>query len=399
MHKHILLLDDDPEFHDIFEDYLSLALPDNRFTFRAATTCEQAEGILSGRAYTVVFVDYRLGASTGIEFIRNCAVQGIDVPFVLLTGYQSSNVDEEASAIGAFDFMPKDNLRVETLSRCVRFAAAAQESRNDLKVALRLAQDAAKARSEFLGNLSHEFRTPLNGVMGFATILKSMPDAAPDKIENYAGMIHESCERLLELFEGMLVVAEKESGTELNPSHFKLQDCIAELCERFETIAKARRISFDLKLPHAPLIADTDPAVLALAVKPIVSNAVKFTESGGEVAVDVSIRDGLTITVTDTGRGMDIETLQQACLPFFHHETYLSREYGGQGLGLAVAKTSIAALGGALDIDSEPGRGTQVTVVLPLENVLAASHMVSLHVNPNETPIDGGFPSYKDASD
>ncbi|MBO6947833.1 MAG: hybrid sensor histidine kinase/response regulator [Rhodospirillales bacterium] len=399
MHKRILLLDDDPEFHDIFEDYLGLALPDNTFTFRAATTCEEAESILSGKTHTVVFVDYRLGAGTGIEFIRNCAVQGIDVPFVLLTGFESSNVDKEALAIGAFDFMPKDDLRVESLSRCVRFAAAAQESRNDLKVALRLAQDAAKARSEFLGNLSHEFRTPLNGVMGFATILKSMPDAAPEKIENYANMIHESGQRLLELFEGMLVVAEKESGTELNPSHFKLQDCIAELCERFETIAKARNIRFSLKQPHPPLIADTDPAVLALAIKPVIANAVKFTDPGGEVAVDVSIKDWLKIAVTDTGRGMDIETLQQACIPFFHHETYLSREYGGQGLGLAVAKTSIAALGGVLDIDSEPGHGTRVLVGLPLENVLAGSCTLPTMSETVESPNDGGFHSYKDASD
>lgn len=399
MRKSILLLDDDPDYHELFDGYLELALPDEKFTFRAATNSDEASRILDEEPFTVIFVDYRLGAETGIEFIRNCALHDVDIPFVLLTGYEAENAANEALAIGAFDFMSKDTLNVETLSRCVRFAAITLERRNDLTTALRLAQDAAKAQAEFLGNMSHEFRTPLNGVIGFADILLHKPDATPEMVKDYAGLIRESGSQLLQMVENILALTREAGETELEPSRFVLQDFFTDLCERFETIAHARHVEFSLELPHAPVVADTDPLVLALALKPVIGNALKFTDPGGRVDIAVAMNGGLHISVTDTGRGMDAETLQQACLPFFHHESYMSRRYEGPGLGLSIAKSSVAALGGSLGIESEPDKGTCVRVTLPVEKVLAASARLTCPPERGEKPFGGGFQSFKNASD
>lgn len=361
----ILLLDDDPEFHEIFKDFIDLATKGEVVLFHAVETPEAAVAALQETDYTAVFVDYRLGEKTGIDFVRDCQVLGIEAAFVLLTGFNSEQAEAEALAIGAFDFLPKGDIQPDMLSRCIRHAHAILGLRKGMLAALRQAQAASSAKTNFLGHMSHELRTPLNGVLGFAEMLCMNPENDTETIATYAEYIRQSGGKLLELIDGLLTLSATRFDNDMPEEIVSVNKFFADTCDRYATIAQARRIGFALQALSEDRYILTNREALELAVSPIIDNAVKFTESGGKVVVDVALTDSLVVTVTDTGAGMDATTLERAKSPFYQHDSHLARTRGGAGIGLAISRNSVDALGGATEIESEHGVGTSVCISLP----------------------------------
>lgn len=362
----ILLLDDDPDYHEIFRDFLDLATKGQVVQFQAVQTPDAAVAALQETDFTAVFIDYRLGEKTGIDFVRDCQVLGIEAAFVLLTGFNSEQAEAEALAIGAFDFLPKDDIQPGMLSRCIRHAHSILGLRKGMLAALRQAQAAASAKSNFLGHMSHELRTPLNGVLGFAEILTMNADKDPATVAQYAEHIRESGAKLLELIEGLLTLSANRFDSDMPEESVAVNPFMIDVSDRFATIARARRITFELHLLAEDCSILTNREALDLALSPIIDNAVKFTESGGKVVVAVDLAEALVVKVMDTGAGMDAVTLERAVSPFFQHDSHLARTQGGAGIGLAISRNSVNALGGDTHIESQLGTGTSVKISLPV---------------------------------
>lgn len=268
--------------------------------------------------------------------------------------------------------------------------AVALNLRNDalvdnLSTALGKAEAANEAKARFLANLSHEFRTPLNAVIGYSEIMRDQllgPIGNPN-YETYARDIHVGGMELLKFVDDILSLAELETGeVDLTGDRVDMAAMIPEIAALEREINEASGVAFTLGIPDdlPPLLGDREK--LALIVQHLVSNAFKFTPAGGTVSAAAQIRAGgqFEFIVTDTGIGMEAETIKQAMVPFAHllqrddkaRERVVHEDRGQtrNGLGLPLVKLLAELHGGRLEIDSTPGKGTTVRVVLPASRVV-----------------------------
>jgi PAS domain S-box-containing protein len=234
--------------------------------------------------------------------------------------------------------------------------------------ATRRAEEALAVRTRFLANMSHELRTPLNAVIGFAELML-METQGPilPKYREFAGIIKQSGEFLLGLIVDILDVAKIEAGKmTVGREPVDLSALVREVEARLSLAAARKGLSLRIETPPEPPVALGDRLRLVQVVQNLVSNAVKFTDTGG-VLVRVE-RHGaeVSISVADTGRGMTGEDIAYAMEPFQQRRGSDSREViEGTGLGLPLVRALTELHGGRFMLDSRPGEGTVATVWLP----------------------------------
>ncbi len=242
------------------------------------------------------------------------------------------------------------------------------------------ADEANRAKTRFLANMSHELRTPLNAIIGFSDIMRGElfgPVGAP-KYKQYVTDINRSGSHLLQLINDILDVAKIEVGAQaLNEAVVDLAGTLKQCGQLVEPQARAAGVSLAVDASGRLPALRADPTRLRQIVLNLLSNAIKFTPSGGKVWLSAAIESGgrLLLQVRDTGIGMKPEDVPQALQPFVQLES-APRGDPGTGLGLALVKTLVEAHGGTIGIESEPGKGTTVSVRLPQER-LAPAAMIS----------------------
>ncbi len=237
---------------------------------------------------------------------------------------------------------------------------------------LRADSEAANlAKTRFLANMSHELRTPLNAIIGFSDILNQelFGRFEFDRHREYSGLIKESGEHLLQVVNDILDLSKIECGSfDVMPEAFKIGPLVDRCRQMMVPQADKAGVTLisDIE-PNLPeLIAD--PRACRQIVLNLLSNAVKFSNKGGQVICSAR-RQGrrLAIAVRDNGIGIGEEDLTRVGSPFFQAETGYDRKQAGTGLGLSVVKGLVALHGGQVMIDSDLGKGTTVTVLLPMQ--------------------------------
>jgi len=245
-----------------------------------------------------------------------------------------------------------------------------------LQAAKARAEAANRAKSAFLANMSHELRTPLNAILGFSDVIRrqEMGPRAVDRYSAYAADIHASGEHLLAIINDILDLSKIEAGqNDLVEREFGLN----ELAETLRTLLADRfaasGLAFNLEMPDPPLTIFADERKFAQIFINLLSNALKFTPRGGSVTLGARIEPdkALSIAVQDTGIGIAPEDFEAALSPFGQVESAFSRHHHGTGLGLPLAKSLAELHGGSLRLDSAPGAGTRVTVLLPPYRTIA----------------------------
>ena len=233
------------------------------------------------------------------------------------------------------------------------------------------AERANAAKSRFLATMSHELRTPLNAIIGFSDMLKKELALMLDgtrRIE-YAGLINDSGHHLLAVINGILDMSKIETDNfEITPEPFAPAQVIAACCDLLALRASEAGVTLD-KVPTGELpemIADK--RALNQILINLLSNAIRFSERGGNIAVSASAEAGhITFVVEDNGVGINEEDLARVGEPYFQARASYDRRHGGTGLGLSIVKGLVRLHGGELDIRSRVGTGTRVSVRLPLD--------------------------------
>lgn len=265
-----------------------------------------------------------------------------------------------------------------------RYRALEHEAQALAKVADELtqardhAQAADRLKSQFLNNMSHEFRTPLNAVIGFSELMLAAPrDRLGDTHRNYVVNIRDSGRRLLVLVDDLLKVSMIKAGqAALHPEALDLAALLGICSALVSSDASQAGVEIALDVPPT-LPAMADKSMLTRLVANLLSNAIKFTSRGGRIDLGTKFDAGdpcwVEIVVSDTGIGMTREEVEIALLPFRQIDGGSTRPREGAGLGLPLARSIAELHGGSLSIDSIPKHGTTVRVRLPvLMTALAA---------------------------
>lgn len=232
----------------------------------------------------------------------------------------------------------------------------------------RNAQQANKSRSDFLAVVSHDLRTPLAAIIGYAELLdEGIPVALPPESRQSVGRIRTSARHLLYLLDELLTFARVDGGSEtLRVASCDVRTVACDVAAVMERSAQERGLAFRLLLPDAPATVETDADKLRQVLLNLVGNAVKYTAQG---AVEIEVRqiggDSVQIVVRDTGPGIAAEHLEQIFEPFWQVDETRRAQGGGTGLGLSVVRRMLELLGGRVTVTSALSVGSTFVVHLP----------------------------------
>ncbi len=252
------------------------------------------------------------------------------------------------------------------------YARELARKNEELATALAAATEVTELKSRFLATMSHEIRTPLNGIIGMSELLMSTPLDTEQR--DYSEAVRHSAEALLTVINDILDISKIEAGKlklELLPFDPRsvVEEVVGLLAPR--AAAKGLRMAGEAG-PDVPRIVRGDPGRLRQILLNLIGNALKFTDEG-EVVITVGLASQtaqtatLKFSVRDTGIGISQENRSRLFQSFVQGDSSTTRKYGGTGLGLAISKQLVEMMGGVIDVESEPGRGSTFTFLVALE--------------------------------
>lgn len=318
----------------------------------------QAIEILRSTPIDVVTLDLRMPAMSGVEVMEHIKALDPDVEVIVVTGYSSIDSAIRGLRHGVFDYISKP-FDVPQISDLVQRAVARR--RANLR--------ARRMKEDFLANLSHELRTPLSAIIGYSTILTEELGRVLDPEQRAAlARIEANSNELLQLVEGVLLLNAVDAGdVDVKIDRFDAARCVRRSVEKVHAAASEKGLALRLEVTAKDLVAATDEDKLERILASLLDNAVKFTASG---AVSVTLgrapeAGAFEVEVADTGLGMEPAEVARVMDGLAQGDSSPRRRFRGLGIGLRIATRLTELLGGKLQMQSEPGHGTRVTVTIP----------------------------------
>jgi two-component system cell cycle sensor histidine kinase PleC len=347
------------------------------------TDMEEARNHLETGGFDIAFIDHYLGNETGTTLIRGAGGRRCQTAMVLMSGLGSAEVEAEALAAGAMDYVDKSLLSTGLLDRTVKFALKNHEQtlqarsnelyHREMALEARISND---EKSNFLANMSHELRTPLNAIIGFTEAIQAQKfgeihGSGAERYNEHVDDIHHISEHVLKLVDDLLDLARVEAGRfEIDLQETSLNDVIDDVVVMTLMQASAKDVGLEFDIPDSLPVFSADPRLLAQVLVNLVANAIKFTPPGGRIDVSADLEErNLVITVRDSGCGISEADITRLGEPYFQSIRQDSeRKIGvgtGSGLGLSVSKSIMETHLGGMLIRNRIDGGTLVKIWLP----------------------------------
>lgn len=266
------------------------------------------------------------------------------------------------------------------------------EIQDDLRRAKEKAEASNSLKTTFMKNLSHEIRTPLNGIFGFAQLISS-GDYTPQENEEFAALLETSITRMTKTIDNTMELSMLMTGNmNRNDALFNLSSLMQEIFRSFRPEADKKNLGFSLHSPaDTNLMVITDRMMLKRIVEEITDNAFKFTDKG-KITLDYKLENEVAhIVITDTGQGITPEYLPLIFEPFMQENVYAARPHNSPGLGLSIVHGIISLLGGHIKSESQPGKGTTISIRLPVRTTSKSKETTAIEsdkwTQPDKVPV------------
>jgi len=328
----------------------------------------QAIDLLNKFPIDLVTLDLKMPGLTGINVLEKVKQRDPDIEAIIITGYGSLDTAIEGLRLGAFDYISKP-FDVNHILSLVRRGLERRRAKSKLK----------QVKSDFLSNVSHELRTPLSVVVGFVyLLLNQVIGKLTEDQQKVLETVYRNSEELLELIDNVLWMTSLNAGdTGAMIDEFDAREVVEESIKRYDQVFRDKGLKLSLDMPEQSLTILSDRAKVERIFQNIFNNAVKFT-SNGDISVKASpSADGMGVEfeVDDTGVGIDKSKMALIFEPFQQIDKATQRSCSGLGLGLTVARRMAQLIGGTVEISSEPGVGTRVTMRFPSQQSRTATVM------------------------
>ncbi|MDD2855185.1 MAG: hybrid sensor histidine kinase/response regulator [Desulfuromonadaceae bacterium] len=381
----VLVVDDD----EMVRYVLSEKLGEAAFSVTTAHNGLLAVELFHDTVFDAVLLDLKMPGMDGIETLKELSKHDPGIPVIMVTGFGDIATAVEAIKLGAYDFVekpPQLSRIMVTLRRAIEKAALEREVRDlgksveesiALKQAYQKLRELDQVKTTFLTSVSHELRTPLTSIIGYAEVSRKklkkwMAEDInnSDKIgqlgENLETIILES-EKLAGMIESILDLTAMEAGTaEWKWDAIPIKEVIEDAAAIFSPIMKEKGIEFVVVFENDLPSIMGDRYRFSKVVKQILSNAVNFTDQGRVVCSTKRVNNDLFLTVSDTGIGIDPSRHLVIFEKFSQIGDALTEKPKGVGLGLPISRLIVEYHGGSITVESEPGKGSVFTVMLPV---------------------------------
>lgn len=382
-HKSILYLDDERENLDVF--YYTFS---DEFDIFITTSADEAFEYLKHNIVKVLLCDQRMPEIAGIDFIRQVKVAYPKVVTVLVTAFSDREIIIDAiNQAGVFRFIAKPwnnkelsmilNQALEKydlVDEHERLLKSYKAQNKQLQIEKIKAEESVKLKDAFLENISHEFRTPMNSIMGFTDLLLD-ENLSSEKRKMYSGIIRGSCTDLLTVLDDIIMLSQLHANTFVvstdSLSVTKLLDIINEMLSSSSEIYSNKQNEYSIKNSVPTNLILDYGNVIQISLSKVVDNAFKFTEKG-QITISIDQAEvfetpWIKLSVIDTGMGISKENHHRVFDDFFQVETSGFQLNSGNGIGLSIARATISLIGGKIEIDSELSEGTTITLWFPVE--------------------------------
>lgn len=248
------------------------------------------------------------------------------------------------------------------------------EEKEVLRESLAAMRSATQTKNRFFSNMSHDMRTPLNAIINFSNMAISQHDDK-ERVMDYLRKINISSSQLLELINNILEVSRIEENMPLiTKTQFNITKSLEDTLMVFKEQAFIQQKNFEIECNIKNDYVLSDWGKIRQIINNIVSNALKYTRKGGNVRIEINEIEGkfvskYTFRIIDDGIGMSKEFLKKIYVPFERETRFHSEEMSGTGLGMVIVQNNVQTLNGQIEINSEPGKGSEIYIVLPLETI------------------------------
>jgi signal transduction histidine kinase len=312
--------------------------------------------------------DPRLLVSPQDEFGFSCQT-ALLVP--LIYRGETIGILETIEKKSGLQFSTYDKEILEVLSYQVSASILGHLLYDEIKHAYDEVQALEKLKSNFIAIASHELRTPLGLILGHATYMNDMIEEP--ELKSQLEVIIRSANRLKSIIEDLSNVNNYQSGVNhLRRRNISVNKLINRVAQAFHPIAEEKHIQLITQVPKGELLLEGDEEKITIALNNLIKNALTFTDSGGRVIMRAEkISSYIQVSVVDTGIGIPASDLPHVFDRFYQVQSHLTRRHGGMGLGLSVAKAMVDLHKGQIWVESELGKGSKFTILLPVQSITA----------------------------
>ena len=388
----ILVVDDD----EMVRYVLTEKLHEYGFSSIAADNGQSAVELFSGGLFDAVLLDLKMPGMDGIETLTELRKLDPHIPVIMVTAFGDIATAVEAIKLGAYDFVEKPphiSRIILTLRRAVEKAALEREVRvlgkdieesTALKQAYEKLMELGQMKSTFLSSVSHELRTPLTSIIGYAEISRNKlvklisgsnacgPETARElsQIEDNLGVVVSESGKLAGLIENILDLTAMEAGTaEWRWEPLSLQEVIENAAMAISPAFKEKKLEFVVTIEDDLPLIKGDRYRISQVVNQLLSNAAAFTDRGRVTCSAKRVDNRILLAVADTGRGITTSRLGMIFEKFSQIGDTLTDKPKGVGIGLPICRLIVGYHGGKISVESEPGKGSLFSILLPVLNV------------------------------